>query len=233
MHKFKLFQTIFFLVGVLCVGGFAAEDQLFGMTPEMSKLIAPYIEKARATFPEVKKKYIAGDYVREKRQLDVQIELTDKNGDREMVFIVVTQCLGNRFQGIIVNDIQLLKEYKNGDTLSFSQDQVKNWVVVDSKGNEEGNFVGKAIEAFDSGIVGVFFEVVFKKGKFEIKYQDAKSAKYQNSIDGIVSQDIIAALTKRLKASYEKKLREGQKFEEGKPFYTYGVFDFRTGEIKF
>lgn len=233
MHKFKLFQTIFFLVGALCVGGFAAEDQLFGMTPEMSKVIVPYIEKAKATFPEVKKKYIAGDYVRENRQLDVQIELTDKNGNREMVFIVVTQCLGNRFQGIIVNDIQLLKEYKNGDTLSFSQDQVKNWVVVDSKGNEEGNFVGKAIEAFDSGIVGVFFEVVFKKGKFEIKYQDAKSAKYQNSIDGIVSQDIIAELTKRLKASYEKKRREGQKFEEGKPFYTYGIFDFRTGEIKF
>lgn len=232
MHKFKLFQTIFFLVWTLCVGGFAAEDQLFGMTPEMSKVIVPYIEKARATFPEVKKKYIAGDYVREKRQLDVQIELTDKNGNREMVFIVVTQCLGNRFQGIIVNDIQLLKEYKNGDTLSFSQDQVKNWVVVDSKGNEEGNFVGKAIEAFDSGIVGVFFEVVFKKGKFEIKYQDAKSAKYQNSIDGIVSQDIIAELTKRLKASYEKKRREGQKFEEGKPFYTYGVYDYRTGKIK-
>ena len=232
MHKFKLFQTIFFLVGVLCVGGFAAEDQLFGMTPEMSKLIAPYIEKARATFPEVKKKYIAGDYVRENRQLDVQIELTDKNGNREMVFIVVTQCLGNRFQGVIVNDIQLLKEYKNGDTLSFSQDQVKNWVVVDSKGNEEGNFVGKAIEAFDSGIVGVFFEVVFKKGKFEVKYQDAKSAKYQNSIDGIVSQDIITEIAKRVKASCEKKRREGQKFEEGKPFYTYGIYDFRTGEIK-
>ena len=198
MHKFKLFQTIFFLVGALCVGGFAAEDQLFGMTPEMSKVIVPYIEKAKATFPEVKKKYIAGDYVRENRQLDVQIELTDKNGD----------------------------------TLSFSQDQVKNWVVVDSKGNEEGNFVGKAIEAFDSGIVGVFFEVVFKKGKFEIKYQDAKSAKYQNSIDGIVSQDIITEIAKRVKASCEKKRREGQKFEEGKPFYTYGVYDYRTGKIK-
>ncbi|MBR4784829.1 MAG: DUF2314 domain-containing protein [Fibrobacter sp.] len=232
MNKFSFFKKVIFLSLMLCVGGFAAEDQLFGMTPEMSKLIAPYIEKARATFPAVKKKYIAGDYVREKRQLDVQIELTDKNGDREMVFIVVTQCLGNRFQGIIVNDIQLLKEYKNGDTLSFSQDQVKNWVVVDSKGNEEGNFVGKAIEAFDSGIVGVFFEGVFKKGKFEFKYQDAQSAKYQNSIDGIVSQDIIAEITKRLKASYEKKLREGQKFEEGKPFYTYGIYDFRTGEVK-
>ncbi len=232
MNKFRFFKKVIFLSLMLCVGGFAAEDQLFGITPEMSKFIEPYIEKARATFPEVKKKYIAGDYVRENRQLEVQIELADKDGTKEMVFLVVTQCLGNRFQGIVVNEVQLLKEYKEGYAVSFSQDQVKNWVVMDSKGNEEGNYVGKAIEAFDSGIVGVFFEVVFKKGKFEFKYQDAKSAKYQNSVDGIVSQDIIAELGKRLKASYEKKRREGQKFEEGKPFYTYGVYDFRTGEIK-
>lgn len=232
MDKFKLFRTVFLMVLALCVCGHAAEDQLFGMTPEMSKRIAPYIEKAKATFPAVKKKYIAGDYVREKRELDVQIDLVDKDGTKEMVFIVVIQCLGNRFQGIVANEIQFLKEYHKGDTVSFVQDQVKNWVVVDSKGNEEGNFVGKAIEAFDSGIVGVFYEVVFKKGKFEIKYQDAKSAKYQNSIDGIVSQDIITEIGKRVKASCEKKRREGEKFEEGKPFYTYGIFDFRTGEIK-
>ena len=232
MNKFRFFKKVIFLSLMLCVGGFAAEDQLFGITPEMSKFIEPYIEKARATFPAVKKKYIAGDYVRENRQLEVQIELADKDGTKEMVFLVVTQCLGNRFQGIVVNEVQLLKEYKEGNAVSFSQDQVKNWVVMDSKGNEEGNYVGKAIEAFDSGIVGVFFEVVFKKGKFEFKYQDAKSAKYQNSVDGIVSQDIIAELGKRLKASYEKKRREGQKFEEGKPFYTYGVYDFRTGEVK-
>ena len=150
-----------------------------------------------------------------------------------MAFVRVVQCQGNRFQGVLANKIEVVKEYKTGDTVSFTQDRVMNWVVVDSLGDEEGNFVGKAIEAFDSGIVGVFFEVVFKKGKFEIKYQDAKTAKYQNSIDGIVSQDIIAKLVKRLKASFEKKMREGQKFEEGKPFYTYGIFDFRTGEIKF
>lgn len=140
-HKF--FKAFLVLLFSLAVYGFAAEDQLFGMTPEMSKLIAPYIEKARATFPEVKKKYIAGDYVREKRELDVQVELADKDGSREMVFVLVTQCLGNRIQGIVANDIQLLKEYKKGDAISFTQDQVKNWVVVDSKGNEEGNFVGE------------------------------------------------------------------------------------------
>lgn len=232
MDKFRFLKKVFFLSLALCVGGFAAEDKLFNMNTDMEKLIAPYIEKARATFPAVKKKYIAGDYVREKRELDVQIELTDKDGDREMVFVMVTQCLGNRFQGIVTNEIQLLKEFKKGDEVSFTQDQVKNWVVVDSLGNEEGNYVGKAIEAFDSGIVGVFFEGVFKKGKFEFKYQDAKSAKYQNSIDGIVSQETIAELAKQLKALFEKKRREGQKFEEGKPFFTYGIYDFRTGEIK-
>lgn len=233
MHKFKLFQTVFFFVLALYVGGFAAEDKLFGMSPEMSKVIVPYIEKAKATFPEVKKKYIAGDYVRENRELNVQIDLASKDGTKEVAFVRVVQCQGNRFQGVLANKIEVVKEYKTGDTISFTQDRVMNWVVVDSLGNEEGNFVGKAIEAFDSGIVGVFFEVVFKKGKFEVKYQDAKSAKYQNSIDGIVSQNIIAELVKRLKTSFEKKRLEGQKFEEGKPFYTYGIFDFRTGEIKF
>lgn len=227
----RLFREIS-LLAALCVCCHAAEDKLFNMNTDMEKLIAPYMEKAKSTFPAVKKKYIAGDYVREKRQLDVQIELADKDGMKEMVFVHVTQCLGNRFQGIIVNEIQLFKEYKKGDEVSFTQDQVKNWVVVDSLGNEEGNFVGKAIEAFDSGIVGVFFEGVFKKGKFEFKYQDAKSAKYQNSIDGIVSQETIAELAKQLKALFEKKRREGQKFEEGKPFFTYGIYDFRTGELK-
>ena len=137
-----------------------------------------------------------------------------------------------RWERAITPSLPLSKEYKKGDEVSFTQDQIRNWVVVDSLGNEEGNYVGKAIEAFDSGIVGVFFEGVFKKGKFEFKYQDAKSAKYQNSIDGIVSQETIAEIAKRLKASYEKKRREGQKFEEGKPFFTYGIYDFRTGEVK-
>ena len=232
MNMFSRLFRVISLLAVLCVCGHAAEDQFFRMNADIEKLIAPYIEKARETFPAVKKKYIAGDYVREKRVLDVQINLVDKDGTKEMVFVHVTQCLGNRFQGIVTNEIELLKEYKKGDTVSFTQDQVKNWVVVDSQGNEEGNYVGKAIEAFDSGIVGVFFEGVFRKGKFEFKYQDAKSAKYQNSIDGIVSQETIAELAKQLKALFEKKRREGQKFEEGKPFFTYGIYDFRTGEIK-
>ena len=80
MHKFKLFQTVFFFVLALYVGGFAAEDKLFGMSPEMSKVIVPYIQRAKATFPEVKKKYIAGDYVRENRELNVQIDLASKDG---------------------------------------------------------------------------------------------------------------------------------------------------------
>ena len=95
----RLFREIS-LLAALCVYCHAAEDKLFNMNTDMEKLIAPYMEKAKSTFPAVKKKYIAGDYVREKRQLDVQINLVDKDGTKEMVFVYVTQCLGNRFQGI-------------------------------------------------------------------------------------------------------------------------------------
>ena len=86
MNKFKLFRVVFFLVLALCAGGFAAEDQFVGMSPELAKFLAPYIEKAKETFPAVKKKYIAGDYVREKRMFGVQIDLVDKDGKKRAVF---------------------------------------------------------------------------------------------------------------------------------------------------
>ena len=228
---FKLFR-VFFLLVALCVCGHAVEDQFAGMTPELQKFLNPYIEKAKASFPAVKQKYIAGDYVREKRSMYVQIDLKDKNGTKEMAFVRVIWCAGTKFQGILANEMYYVKEYKNGDTLSFGENQVANWVVADAEGKEEGNYVGKAIDAYLSQKVGVFFEVVYKKGRFTVTYQDAKEAQHGNSVDGIVPEKIITQIAERLKAGLEKKKREGLKFEEGKPFYAYGVYDCHTGETE-
>lgn len=227
---FKLVR-VFFLLAALCVCGHAVEDQFAGMTPELQKFINPYIDKAKATFPAVKQKYIAGDYVRENRSMYVQIDLTGKDGTKEMAFIRVIWCAGAKFQGILANEMYFVNEYTNGDTLSFGENQVVNWVVADAEGREEGNYVGKAIDAYISQKVGVFYEVVYKKGRFTVTYQDAKDRK-QNSVDGVVPEKIIAQIAERLKAGFEKKKREGQKFEEGKPFYTYGVYDCHTGETE-
>lgn len=221
----------FFLFVALCVCGHAVEDQFAGMTPELQKFINPYIDKAKASFPAVKQKYIAGDYVRENRSMYVQIDLTGKDGTKEMAFIRVIWCAGTKFQGILANEMYFVNEYTNGDTLSFGENQVVNWVVADAEGREEGNYVGKAIDAYISQKVGVFYEVVYKKGRFTVTYQDAKDRK-QNSVDGVVPEKIIAQIAERLKAGFEKKKREGQKFEEGKPFYTYGVYDCHTGETE-
>lgn len=227
---FKLVR-VFFLLAALCVCGHAVEDQFAGMTPELQKFINPYIDKAKASFPAVKQKYIAGDYVRENRSMYVQIALTGKDGTKEMAFIRVIWCAGTKFQGILANEMYFVKEYTNGDTLSFGENQVVNWVVADAEGREEGNYVGKAIDAYISQKVGVFYEVVYKKGRFTVSYQGAQDRK-QNSVDGIVPEKIIAQIAERLKTGLEKKKREGQKFEEGKPFFTYGIYDFRMGEIK-
>ena len=228
---FKLFR-VFFLLVAFCVCSHAAVDMLYYMSPEMQKFVAPYIEKSKAMFPAVKQKYISGDYVREKRNLFVQMNVSDKDGVKEMAFIRVIWCAGKKFQGVVANNLVEVKETKLGDTVSFAQDQIHNWVVVDSNQREEGNFVGKAIEAFMSQKVGVFFEVVYKKGRFTVTYLDAKEAQHGNSVDGIIPEKVIAKIAERLKASLEKKKREGQKFEEGKPFYTYGVYDCHTGETE-
>ena len=225
------FFRVFFLLLVIFVCSYAAEDQFAGVTPELQKFINPYMERAKATFPAVKQKYIAGDYVRENRSMYVQIDVKAKDGTKEMAFIKVIKCVGSHFQGILSNTMYYVKEYKNGDTLSFSENQIVNWVVVDAEGKEEGNYVGKAIDAYLSQKVGVFFEVVYRKGQFSVSYQDAKDRK-QNSVDGIIPEKVIAQIAERLKAGFEKKKREGTTFEEGKPFFSYGIYDCHTGEIE-
>ena len=54
MNMFSRLFRVISLLAVLCVCGHAAEDQFFRMNADIEKLIAPYIEKARETFPAVK-----------------------------------------------------------------------------------------------------------------------------------------------------------------------------------
>lgn len=119
-----------------------------GNRDEFTQILAPYEEMAKRTFSDVKKKFIAGVYQKEYRILQVQITFTGKDGRKEMPFVKVFSCKGDLFKGIINNDMNLIQEFAYGDIVSFMQHEIVNWVVQDAKGHEEGNFVGKAIDAY-------------------------------------------------------------------------------------
>lgn len=196
-----------------------------GNQDEVARMLEPYLEMSKRTFPEVKKKYLAGVYQKERRVLQVQIKLTDKDGRSETPFVKVISCKGDFFKGTINNNMNLVREYAYGDTVSFMQNEIVNWVVQDAEGNEEGNFVGKAIDVYHYKKVGIIFEVVYQKGEFKLKYVQSVVGKEIN-VDGILSKDVIDQAADLLKKIYRKKLSEGNAFEENKKFYTYHVYDF-------
>ncbi len=196
-----------------------------GNQDKFAQMIAPYMEMAKRTFPDVKKKFLAGVYRKEHRILQVQITLTDKDGLNEMPFVKVLGCKGDLFQGTVNNDLRIVKGYAAGDTVSFMQNEILNWVVVDAEGHEEGNFVGKAIEAIQYKNVGIIFEVVFQKGEFNLKYMQSIVGD-KIDVDGILPKTVIDEAINLLKEIYRKKLENGDSFEENKKFYTYHVYDF-------
>lgn len=196
-----------------------------GKKDKFAQMIAPYIEMAKRTFPDVKKKFLAGVYQKEHRILQVQITLSDKNGLNEMTFMKVLGCKGDLFQGTVNNDLRIVKGYAAGDTVSFMQNEILNWVVVDAEGNEEGNFVGKAIEAIQYKNVGIIFEVVFQKGEFNLKYMQSIVGD-EIDVEGILPKAVIDEAANLLKKIYRKKLKDGDSFKENEIFYTYHVYDF-------
>lgn len=70
---------------------------------EYQAAIAPYVEKARKTYPDAKKRYLAG--LPAGHSFFVVTKLSDGSGTTEQVFIAVAAIEGARITGRIASDI--------------------------------------------------------------------------------------------------------------------------------
>jgi len=111
---------------------------------EVEKAIAPYIEKARKTYPDAKKRYLAG--LSRGQQFFVVSKLTDKRSRFEQVFISVTGIEGNKITGRIANQIRVVQGFKEGDAYTFPEGEVLDWLITHPDGSEEGNMIGKFLD---------------------------------------------------------------------------------------
>ncbi len=96
----------------------APQDQPFetkGQTEaeEYRAAIAPYVEKGRKTYPEAKKRYLAGLPVG--HHFFAVTALRDGSGASEQVFIAVASIKDNRITGRIASDIIGMQGFKKDD----------------------------------------------------------------------------------------------------------------------
>ena len=115
----------------------------------MEEAIAPYVAKARATYPAAKKRFLAGLAPNYLFTVWLPFEETDKKtGEyrREYVFAIVDKIVGVKIYGRINNKLLSLKTYHFGQRVQFPEAQVLNWTIVRPDGSEEGNYVGNFLD---------------------------------------------------------------------------------------
>jgi hypothetical protein len=111
---------------------------------ELEKAIAPYIEKARKTYPDAKKRYLSG--LPEGQRFFVVTKLKDKQGHFEQVFIAVTRIEGEKIAGRIASNVRTVQGFKGGDAYTFAEGELVDWLIARPDGTEDGNVVGKFLD---------------------------------------------------------------------------------------
>jgi hypothetical protein len=109
------------------------------------KAIAPYVAKARATYPTAKTRFLAG--LPPGHKFLVRLRLTDSSHHREDSFVEVESIKGGKITGI-VGRVDILTNYKQGQRITFSESRIDNWLILRLDGTEEGNAVGKFLDTY-------------------------------------------------------------------------------------
>ena len=111
---------------------------------ESRAAVATYVEKARRMYPEAKKRYLAG--LPAGHHFFAITNLRDGSGASEQVFVAVAAIKGDRITGRIASDIIGVNGFKNGDTHTFLESELVDWLITRPDGSEEGNVVGKFLD---------------------------------------------------------------------------------------
>ncbi len=114
-------------------------------TSRLDKAMQPYVAKARAGLPGIKKRFDAG---MKDEVLMLTVRVYDPNGKYEQVFATVKKWDEKEITGTIASDVMGIKSHKMGDEIKFPEKDVLDWTVEKSDGTEEGNVVGNFLNTF-------------------------------------------------------------------------------------
>lgn len=113
----------------------------------MDRAMQPYIAQARATWPQARKRYLAG--LPPRHSFFVTALLTDADDRREQVFVAVESIHDGQIFGRIWNRVDIVRGYRLGQHYSLPESELRDWLIAKPDGSEEGNFVGKFLDGYE------------------------------------------------------------------------------------
>jgi len=114
---------------------------------EIERAIAPYSAQAKKTYPDAKRRYLAG--LPPGHVFSVLTTLRGAGG-QETVFVVVNSIKGDQITGVIDSNVVGDVGHKGGDPYTLSERDLVDWMILRPDGTEEGNLVGKFLDDWNA-----------------------------------------------------------------------------------
>jgi hypothetical protein len=115
---------------------------------KLSEVLEPCRVKALSTWPGAQTRFLAG--LPPHQSLFVTTRLRDPAKHLEQVFVAVDRIAGDSITGKIWSDIALVSGYRRGQSIAIPQSAIIDWMISKPDGSEEGNLMGKFIDAYSA-----------------------------------------------------------------------------------
>jgi TonB family protein len=117
----------------------------FEALERLEQAMQPYVEMARATYPDARKRFIAG--LPRGYDFYLTTRLRDPQGRWEQIFVRTDSIARGRVYGQISSDVRLIAGYRAFQSYQFPETDLIDWTITDPRGREEGNALGKFLDA--------------------------------------------------------------------------------------
>jgi len=109
----------------------------------------PFVAKAKATYPEAKRRFLAGLPKGEVFFLTYRLQDPGKRGF-EQAFVYVKTIRDGKVAGFIASELDTVKTFQRGQIVLFEESDMVDWTISKPDGSEDGNFVGKYLDTLEA-----------------------------------------------------------------------------------
>jgi hypothetical protein len=120
---------------------------------QMAALLEPCRRKALGTWPGARSRFQAG--LPQHQSLFVTTRLHDARGRMEQVFVAVDRIERDSVAGRVWSDIAVVQGFRRGQQLVIPESDIVDWMISKPDGSEEGNLMGKFIDAGATSSSGI------------------------------------------------------------------------------
>ena len=201
------------------------DKPLAGDAAALDALTKPYAEMAKKSYPAARDRFLAG--LPPKHAFLVSARVFAKTGSFEQIFVAVREIADGKIKGRIASDVQHVPGYRLGDPFECREADISDWVITGPDGSEEGNLVGKFLDAVQERRSPLILQMVVDGAGV------VTTAKFHSAVNQS-KQDISYCIPDEVKREAERLIAVQRYDPAGsiKTNYTYLFYDWLEKRIE-